>query len=85
MLVVFPLLFAVAFGRNATHCSPLLQEVQDFIRIVAFVGQQCFEFKIGEQWDCPRRVCFLTTAQYELYGVSEGIYESVDFCGQAPS
>jgi hypothetical protein len=50
MPVVLALFGSVAFGRNAVRYAALLQGIQNFIRVVAFVTQKGLKFdavKVG--------------------------------------
>lgn len=73
LLVVRPLNFAVALGRNDGLASLIVDHLQHLVAVVAFVGDDLFRREPLQQRSGLSDVVRLTRRQQKLDGIAESI------------
>ncbi len=85
MTIIISLLMAIASGRNNSICPLRLNALYQWVRIVRFIGDYPFRFKVRNQCQSLSNIGYLTGAQKPTHGISQCVYSRVNFARQSAS
>ena len=76
--VALSLLPTIGFGRDDPACSHLVDDGQQFVRIVSFVGDHFLSIYRAEKTLRVRAIMLVAASKLELNEVAEGVRQYVD-------